>query len=73
MTQTTLGQRIRQVRAGAGLSQQALAVAAGVSVRAVSYWESDRSAPSHKSLKLISGVTGCDLELLLHGTTERAG
>lgn len=68
MTTTTLGQRIRKVRVDADLSQQALAVATCVSLRAVSYWETDARSPSHKSLKRISGLTGCDLWWLLHGT-----
>lgn len=73
MTTTTLGQRIRKVRVDAGLSQQTLAVATGVSLRAVSYWETDARSPSHEPLKRISGLTGCDLWWLLHGTGFEPG
>lgn len=64
----TLGQRIRKTRVDAGLTQEGLARAAGVTLRAVSYWENDARSPSHDSLKRISAVTGCDLWWLIHGT-----
>jgi putative transcriptional regulator len=65
---TTLGQRIRRVRGDAGLSQEALAQLAGVTLRAVSYWEADARNPNLESLRRISGATGCSLWWLVHGT-----
>lgn len=64
---TTLGQRIRRVRIDGGLSQEALAKLAGVTLRAVSYWEADARNPNLESLRRISGATGCSLWWLVHG------
>ena len=47
---TTLGQRIREHRRRAGLSQEALARRMDVSRQAVTKWESSQSAPSTENL-----------------------
>ena len=47
---TTLGQRIREHRRRAGLSQEALARRMDVSRQAVTKWESGQSAPSTENL-----------------------
>ena len=51
---TTLGQRIREHRRRAGLSQEALARRMDVSRQAVTKWESGQSAPSTENLLLPS-------------------
>ena len=50
----TYGQRIRKGREQAGLTQEALAEAVGVSRQAVSKWEADRSRPAPDKLACIS-------------------
>ena len=46
----TYGQRIKQGREQAGLTQEALAEAVGVSRQAVSKWEADRARPTADKL-----------------------
>ena len=43
----TLAERIKARRAAAGLSQEKVAEAVGVSRQAVAKWESGQSAPGH--------------------------
>ena len=50
----TYGQRIKQGREQAGLTQEALAEAVGVSRQAVSKWESDRARPTPDKLAYLS-------------------
>lgn len=61
----TLGARIRRLREARGLSQQALAVACGVSVSQVFRWESDRSEPYASSLRALARVLEVSLDELL--------
>ena len=50
----TYGQRIKQGREQAGLTQEALAEAVGVSRQAVSKWEADRARPTADKLAYLS-------------------
>lgn len=55
---TTLGQRIREHRRRAGLSQEALARRMDVSRQAVTKWESGQSAPSTENLFRLAELFG---------------
>lgn len=61
----TLGQRIQELRKGAGLSQEALGEALGVSRQAVSKWESDGGIPELDTLIAMSRLFGITLGQLL--------
>lgn len=56
----TLGMRIRRARERARLSQEGLAAAVGVSVRAVGDWENDRRLPRNR-IGALEDVLGVDL------------
>ena len=62
---TTLGQRIREHRRRAGLSQEALARRMDVSRQAVTKWESGQSAPSTENLFRLAELFGTPVDLLL--------
>ena len=66
----TLGQRLTQLRTGAGLSQDALAERLGVSRQSVSKWETDASVPELDKLVRLSQVFGVTLDELVKGTAD---
>jgi transcriptional regulator with XRE-family HTH domain len=55
-----LGGRIRELRAGAGLSREQLAQAAGVSVRAVVQWELGEREPGWFNVLALAEALGVD-------------
>ena len=58
---TALGNRVRQLRQGANMSQRQLATAAGISFSAISKIENSLLSPTYDSLlRLVRGL-GCDL------------
>lgn len=57
-----IGERIRQARAAAGLSQRKLAEEAGVSAMAISKYEANSSVPSSKVLLALSQALGVKVE-----------
>lgn len=59
--------RIRQLRAVMRLSKQALADLAGVSLRAIDYWESGETNPRWISVIRVANATGCDFAWLMTG------
>ena len=62
------GERLRALRAERGLSQQALAEAAGVAYRSVQYLEAGTRAPHHDTLQSLSAALGVpygDLRVVL--------
>lgn len=61
----TLGQRIQELRKQAGLSQEGLGEALGVSRQAVSKWESDGGIPELDTLIAMSRLFGLPLGQLL--------
>ena len=63
----TLGERLIQLRAKAGLSQDTLAEQLGVSRQSVSKWENDASVPDLEKLVKLSGVFGISLDELVKG------
>lgn len=54
VTTTTLGQRIRQAREAAGLSQADLASRFDIRVQSISQWENDKTTPSRRLIDLAS-------------------
>ena len=67
---TTLGQRIREHRRRAGMSQEALARRMDVSRQAVTKWESGQSAPSTENLFRLAELFGTTVDLLLPLTAK---
>ena len=65
MTLTTLGERIRDARRAAGLSQEKLAERVGVTRQAVTKWENGQSAPSTENLLRLAEVLGVPANTLL--------
>ena len=61
----TLGQRIQELRKQAGLSQEALGEALGVSRQAVSKWEGDNGIPELDTLIAMSRLFGVTVGQLL--------
>lgn len=59
-----LGERIRQLRTGLGLSQEMLAEKLDVSRQAVAKWERGTSLPSMANLLALSRIFGCTLSEL---------
>ncbi len=59
------GQRIRQAREKAGLSQTQLANLVGVTQGAVYQWEIDATRPKSSSLGRLAAVLGIDLNSLV--------
>jgi transcriptional regulator with XRE-family HTH domain len=60
------GQRLRQLRRAAHLSQYKLALKAGLQPGTIRYLEnSDRANPQLATLEAIAGVLGCDVSALL--------
>lgn len=68
----TLGQRIQELRKGAGLSQEGLGEKLGVSRQAVSKWESDGGIPELDTLIAMSKLFGVTIGQLL-GVEEPEG
>lgn len=60
----TIGERIAKYRKSAGLSQEQLGDAAGISKQAISNYEKDRREPSHDVIKLLAGAIGINPALL---------
>lgn len=58
----TLGAQIRAARKAAGKTQQEVADQLGVSVQAVSQWETDKTSPNSKNLIDLSRVVGLKID-----------
>lgn len=66
-----LGEKIQQLRKSAGLSQEQLAEALGVSRQAISKWETDQSVPELDKLLAISRVFSVSTDELLGNAPTR--
>ncbi len=69
----SLGARISQLRAKAGMSQDALAERLEVSRQSVSKWETDASVPELEKLVKLSELFGVTLDELVRGITPEKG
>ena len=67
----TLGQRIREARERAKLSQAALGDAVGVRAPTVFRWEKDTMAPERETLRRLATVLGTSVEWLDYGISTR--
>lgn len=61
----TLGERIKECRQTAGMSQEKVAELVGVSRQAVTKWEANQSAPSTENLFKLAEIFGTTVDLLL--------
>lgn len=61
----TLGERIKEYRRRAHLSQEKVAELVGVSRQAVTKWEADQSAPSTENLLKLAGILQISLDRLV--------
>lgn len=61
----TFGEKLREARKEANLSQEEFAQKAGVSRSAVAKWESDRGMPDVENLKVIASLLNISLDYLL--------
>lgn len=61
----TLGEKIREARKAAGLTQEELASVMSVSRQAVTKWESDKGIPDIENLKVLSKVLDVSIDYLL--------
>ncbi len=61
----SLGERIKEQRKSAGLSQEKVAEFVGVSRQAVTKWETGRSAPSTENLFKLAEIFGTTVDILL--------
>lgn len=66
----TLGEKIKEARKGAGLTQEQLAKKLTVSRQAITKWESDKGIPDVENLKLLSKVLGVSVDYLLDDGTK---
>lgn len=67
MDQAKIGQFLKQLRRGQGLTQEQLAEALGVSNRSVSRWETGVSLPDFDILLLLAERYGVSMEEILDG------
>lgn len=58
---------VRTLRLECGLSQSQLADRAGISTSTVKAIETNRMQGSYRTLKNLSGVLGCPINLLIYG------
>ena len=59
------GQRIASCREAAGLTQEALASACGITRSAIAQWETDRASPTADHLQHLAGALRCEWSDLL--------
>ena len=67
----TLGERIKNQRTRAGLSQERVAELVGVSRQSVTKWESGQSAPSTENLFRLAEIFGTTVDMLLDIPDEK--
>lgn len=66
-----IGEKIRQMRIGAGMTQEQLAMKFGVSAQSVSKWENEISMPDITLLPSIAEAFGISIDELFDLTTEQ--
>lgn len=63
----SFGDRLRAARTAAGMTQEQLGFALGVTKSSVSAWENDREAPGFRLLPALRTALGCSLDELIAG------
>jgi transcriptional regulator with XRE-family HTH domain len=66
-----LGERIRELREGAGLTREQMAAAAAVSVRAVVQWELGEREPGWFNILALAEALGTDCTAFTRAPAER--
>ena len=66
----TFGEKLKEARKNAKLSQEELAVKIGVSRSAIAKWETDKGLPDIQNLKILSSVLNVSIDHLLHDGTK---
>ena len=66
----TIGEKLRDARKAAGLSQVEFAEKVGVSRSAIAKWESDRGMPDVENLKVIASLLDISIDYLLADDTR---
>lgn len=69
----SLGERMKEQRKNAGLSQEKVAELVGVSRQAVTKWETGQSAPSTENLFKLAEIFGTTVDILLTSDKEEKG
>lgn len=67
----TLGEKIREARKQAGLTQEQLAEKISVSRPAVAKWETDKGLPDVENLKALAGLLNVSVDYLLDDQEEK--
>lgn len=62
----TLGEKLKEARKQAGLSQEQLSEKLGISRSAVAKWEIDKGIPDIENLKALSGLLGVSIDYLVN-------
>ena len=66
----TFGEKLKEARQNAKLSQEELSIKLNVSRSAVAKWETDKGMPDIQNLKSISSVLGVSIDYLLDDDTK---
>lgn len=66
----TLGEKLKEARKQAGLSQEQLAEKLGISRSAVAKWETDAGMPGIDNLKILSQLLGVSIDYLVNNGEE---
>ena len=66
----TFGEKLKEARHSAKLSQEELAVKIGVSRSAIAKWETDKGLPDIQNLKIIASVLDVSIDHLLNDGTK---
>ena len=69
----SFGDRLRAARIAAGMTQEQLGFALGVTKSSVSAWENDREAPGFRLLPVLRTALGCSLDELVMGPGAASG
>jgi transcriptional regulator with XRE-family HTH domain len=72
-TGLVVGQHLRGLREGAGLSRPGLARRAGVPAGTLRNWEADRGFPGLPALLRLAGALGAPVERFTEGMEDPAG
>src|SRR6187549_3514867 len=67
-----LGDRLQQLREGAGLSQSELAGRAGVSLRSIQNWEQGHRRPKAEALLALARALGVPVESLISALADES-
>ena len=65
------GERLKNVIKSSGETQKSFADSIGVSLASLGYWISGKHSPSADDLNRISQKTGCSLEWLITGSSDK--